>query len=142
MEVKKVMTHNVETISPESTVKEAARRMKDFDIGDLPVWDGKHLVGILTDRDIVVRVIAEGKDTAETKVKDVMSTKVECCFEDQSIKEVVRKMEMKQIRRMPIINHDEILTGMISLGDIAEKCGSKLAFEALYKICEPYNVKH
>jgi len=142
MQIKDLMTRNVEVISPESTLKIAAQKMESLDVGVLPVCDNERLVGMLTDRDIVVRSTAKGDDPNNTKVRDIMSPGVEWCFEDQSIEEVAKQMENRQIRRSPVINHDKNLVGIISLGDLAVRGDEKLAGEALKKISQPAQPKY
>lgn len=118
MEVSKEMTRTVEVIGPDLTVREAAEKMRIAHIGFLPVCDGTRLVGTLTDRDIAVRVDAYGKDSGATKVREVMTPRVEWCFEDDSIGRAARRMEEKQIRRLPVINHEKKLVGVVSRGDL------------------------
>src|SRR5919204_3278857 len=100
MLLKEVMTTDVEVIRPESSVTEAAKKMKSLDVGALPVCDGRRLLGIVTDRDITVRATAEARDPDQTLVRDCMSAEIIYCFEDQSIQEAERLMQEKQIRRL------------------------------------------
>src|ERR671937_1268828 len=101
MQVKEVMTHGVECIRPEATLQEAATKMKELDVGPLPVCgDDDRLVGMLTDRDITIRAVAEGQDPKTARVQDVMTPDITYCFEDQDVKEAARLMEEKQIRRL------------------------------------------
>src|SRR5919202_2191076 len=93
MQLKDVMTRQVEVISPDATLEEAARKMDDLNVGPLPVWDGEHLVGLITDRDITVRATAAGKDPRTTPVSEAMSREVLYCFEDQDVSEAARLME-------------------------------------------------
>lgn len=119
MELKDVMTQNVEIAEAATTLQEAATIMKRLDVGVLPVGDGAKLIGILTDRDITVRATAEGLDPKRAKVGDVMTSDLIYCFEDQAPVEAAIVMQEKQIRRLPVVNHDMKLVGIVSLGDLA-----------------------
>ncbi len=119
MQLKDVMTHNVEVAHVDTSVQEAAKLMKKLDVGSLPVGDGSQLIGMVTDRDITIRATAEGLDPKKTKVKDVMTSDLIYCFEDQAPVEAAVVMQEKQIRRLPIVNHAMKLVGIVSLGDLA-----------------------
>lgn len=121
MKVQEIMASKVETISPINTAKEAARKMHDLHIGSLPVVDGDQLVGIITDRDICVRVTATGRDAAMTQVKEVMGKGVETCFEDQDIDAAAKLMIDHHIRRLVVLNRDNGITGFLSVDNIASK---------------------
>jgi len=123
MLVKDVMTTRPECVGPDDTLQRAAERMKARDIGPLPVCDNDRLADMLTDRDIVVRCVAEGKDPRTAKVRDAMSEGVTYCFEDDDVKEAARLMREKQVRRILVLNRDKRLTGIVSLGDIAVDTG-------------------
>src|SRR5436309_8664365 len=103
MQVKQVMTRGVECISPTTTVQEAARKMKTLDVGPLPICDNDRLTGMITDRDITVRAVAEGCDPKTTTVKDVMTPDVVYCFEDQDVREATKLMKEHQIRRLVVL---------------------------------------
>lgn len=118
-QIKELMTTNPEYIKPETTLIDAAKRMRELDVGMLPVGDGVKLKGMLTDRDITIRAVAEGKDVAKTTAKDIMTPEVLYAFEDQSVDEVVKSMRDKQVRRMIILNRDKDMTGIVALADIA-----------------------
>ena len=142
MQLKEVMTRGVEVVRPNTGLKQAAEKMKDLDIGALPVSDGKSLIGMLTDRDITVRAVAEGRDPLVTEVKDVMTTDVVYCFEDQDVKEAAQIMADRQIRRLPIIDRDKRLVGIVSLGDLAvDISDDSVASDALEGISEPAKPK-
>ena len=135
--LKDVMTSKVEVISPESTIAEAAQRMRDGDFGLLPVGENDRMIGTISDRDIAIRAVAEGKNSS-TKVRDVMSEGVHWCFEDDSVEQAVRVMSENQIRRLPIVSRDKRLTGIVSLADLAvDKTEIGPAAEALAEISEP-----
>jgi CBS domain-containing protein len=132
------MTRNVEVISGDASLKEAATKMKAIDVGFIPVCDGDRLKGILTDRDITIRATADGRDPTKTKVADVMSTDIAYCLEDQEVDEAVSLMEARQIRRLPVLNLDKQLVGIVSLGDIAVHAGDRdMAGETLEEISQP-----
>ena len=138
MQLKEIMTRDVEIIAPEATLQDAAKKMKALNVGLIPVCDGNRITGMLTDRDITVRATAEGRSPTKTKVCEVMSQDVAYCFDDQSIEQAVRLMELKQIRRLPIMSRDERLVGIVSLGDLAVHTGDQvLAGEALMEVSEP-----
>jgi CBS domain-containing protein len=138
MQLKEIMTHEVEVIAPEATLQDAAKKMQRFDIGPLPVCDGERLVGMLTDRDITVRAVAEGCDPKTTTVRQVMTSELVYGFEDQDIQDGTRLMEQYQIRRLPVLNRDKRLVGIVSLGDLAVSPGNQpLAGEVLEQVSEP-----
>jgi CBS domain-containing protein len=138
MQVREIMTRDVETVGSNIVLKEAAAKMKKLDVGLMPVCDGEKLSGVLTDRDITIRATAEGKNPSRTKVSQIMSTDVAYCFEDQEVSEAVSLMEAKQIRRLPILSRDKRLVGVVSLGDIAVHTGDRnLAGETLQEVSEP-----
>jgi len=107
MQLKFVMTKEVEVVHPDSSVQEAAAKMKDLDVGPMPVCDGERLVGMVTDRDISVRATAEGKDPNGTPVREAMTEDVVYCFEDDDVRDAARKMEEHQIRRLIVLNRDK-----------------------------------
>lgn len=119
MRLKDIMTPEVEVIAPDATIQEAARKMQRLDVGPLPVCDGDRLIGMLTDRDITIRAVAEGCDPTTTSVREAMTPDIVYCFEDQDVQEAARLMEQYQIRRLPILNRDKRLVGIVSLGDMA-----------------------
>jgi CBS domain-containing protein len=123
MQLREIMTTDVEMIPPESSVTEAARKMKSLDVGALPVCDGRRLLGMITDRDITVRATAEARDPDHTLVRDCMSPEIVYCFEDQDTKEAERIMQDKQIRRLPVLTRKKQLAGIVALGDLATKTG-------------------
>ena len=131
------MTRGVRTIGPNENLVAAPQAMDELNIGVLPVCDGDRLIGVVTDRDIVVRGVAQDCLANETKVSDVMSAEAISCFEDESIDEVQTRMAQSQIRRLPVIDHHQHLVGMLSLGDLATKGSSEEAGQALTEISEP-----
>jgi CBS domain-containing protein len=138
MQLKEIMTPGVEVVTPEATIQEAAEKMRHLDIGPLPVCDGDRLVGLLTDRDITVRAVAEGRNPTTTQVRDVMTPEVVYGYDDQDSQDAARLMEQYQIRRLPVLNHDKRLVGMVSLGDLAVHAGGQsLAGEVLEQVSAP-----
>jgi len=136
-QLKDVMTRKVEVISPDSTIAQAAQRMRDGDFGLLPVGENDRMIGTISDRDIAIRAVAQGKDSA-TKVRDVMSEGIQWCFEDDSVDQAVKIMSEHQVRRLPIVNRDKRLVGIVALADLAAgKTEIGPAAEALAEISEP-----
>jgi CBS domain-containing protein len=121
MNVSEIMTTDVQVIGPQETLQHAAQLMDQLNVGALPVCDGRHLLGMVTDRDITVRGTAAGFGPEEACVSDVMSTGTEWCTEDQDTDEVMRLMGEAQVRRLPVINTKRELVGIVSLGDLATK---------------------
>jgi len=134
MQVIEVMTNDAHIASPDQSIVDAAKLMADCECGALPVGENDRLVGMITDRDIVIRAIAQGK--ADAKVRDVMSRDVKYCFEEDDIEDVARNMGDLQIRRLPVLNKEKRLTGIISLGDLANSDEVEVATEALCGISE------
>lgn len=116
--IEEVMSTGVTVVSPEQPLQEAARLMADLDVGSLPVCDGKRLLGIVTDRDITVRAIAEGRGV-DTPVREIMSSEVIYATSDQPVEDVMREMSEAQVRRIPVVDADRKLVGIVSLGDLA-----------------------
>jgi len=141
MQIREIMTQGAEVAFLDDTAQEAAAKMRELDVGALPVCDGDGIQGVVTDRDMAIRLVAEGHDPARTKVSDIMTPGVSYCFDNQSVEEAVMLMEAQQIRRLPILNRDKQLVGMLSLGDLALRTegteDEDLADEALKDISEP-----
>ena len=139
MQVKEVMTRGVECMRPDATLQEAARKMRELDVGPLPVCgDNDRLVGMLTDRDITVRAVAEGQDPKSALVRDIMTPSIIYCFEDQDVTEAARLMKENQIRRLVVLNRNKRLVGIVSLGDLAVETGDEeLAGKTLEEVSEP-----
>ena len=126
-----VMEREVKLANPDDNVQQAARMMREADVGVLPVGEGDRLVGMVSDRDIAMRLAAEGRDPARTKVRDVMSPDVRYVYEDEDLEHVAENMAEQQVRRLPVMNRDKRLIGIVSLGDIATGPRSHLAGKAL-----------
>jgi len=119
MKISDIMTRNVRVVSPDKTIQEAARLMDEMNVGVLPVCDGRRLRGMITDRDITVRATAAGLPPDTTRVRDVMSDNVWWCFDDDDVGHIVQLMSDHQIRRLPVVDHDKHLVGIVALGDLA-----------------------
>ena len=135
MKLKEAMTTNVRLAKPDQTIREAAQAMAEVDSGVLPVSENDRLIGMITDRDIAVRGVGEGKGP-ETSVREVMTDHVDYCFEDQDVEEVTKNMASIKVRRLPVLNRDKRLVGIISLGDIAQS-GEARIDQALGRISRP-----
>lgn len=120
MLAKEIMTKNVVLGSPDMTLREAAQKMKSGDFGMLPIGENDRLVGSVTDRDIVIRGIAEGKNVDQMKVRDVMSKGIHYCFEDQDVDEIAKNFSRHKIRRLPVLNRDKRMVGILSLADLTQ----------------------
>lgn len=135
--IKDVMSTDVQVISPDATITEAAQHMRDGDFGMLPVGENDRMVGAISDRDIAIRAAAEGLD-GKTKVREVMSDGIHWVYDDESIERASQVMAERQIRRLPIVNRDKRLVGIVALGDVAVRERKvKPAAEALCGISEP-----
>lgn len=119
MKIRDIMTRDVELVNPSTTLQEAARRMRDADTGFLPVGEDDKLVGTVTDRDITVRCVAEGANPTEATVKDAMTDELVYIFDDQDSADAAQMMSERKIRRLPVINRDKRLVGVLSIGDVA-----------------------
>ena len=135
--VRDYMTTHVETLDPDWTVQEAARKMKDYDFGFLPVVENARIVGALTDRDVTVRVIAEGRDPVRTLVRDVMSRDVIAAQEEDPLEAVYELLKERQLRRLPVVDEQRRLSGMITLARIAREQGEEAAGEILKEVVVP-----
>lgn len=133
MKISECMTRDVKLASPDMSLREAARLMGACDAGALPVGENDRLVGMLTDRDIAVRGMAEGKGP-EAKVRDAMSREVRWCFEDDDVEACLQTMADEQIRRMPVLNRAKRLVGIVALGDLTEATQPQLAGRTLSAI--------
>ncbi len=136
MLVRDIMTRDVRLLAPHSTLQEAARQMRDDNIGSLPVADGDRLVGYVTDRDLVVRGLAEGFP-ADTHIHDVMTEQVLYCFEEEEVEDVAANMAHNQVRRLPVISRDKRLVDIVALGDLATKAADASAEDALEGVSKP-----
>lgn len=136
MKVSEVMSRKVEMTSPDDSIQRAAQMMARIDAGILPVAAGDRLVGMITDRDIAIRGVGAGRNPSETPVNEVMTREVKYCFEDDDVNDVAENMAQLQVRRLPVLNHDKRLTGIVSLGDIARDHEPGQAGSALHYISQ------
>jgi CBS domain-containing protein len=136
MRVAEVMTRDVRLIEPNQTIRDAARLMAEMDAGIVPVREGDRLVGMITDRDIAVRAVAQGRGP-DTAVREVMTDEVKYCYEDDDTNDVARNMADIQVRRLPVLTREKRLAGIISLGDMALSDEAGKAGEAVAGISQP-----
>ncbi|HLO33543.1 MAG TPA: CBS domain-containing protein [Anaerolineales bacterium] len=138
MKLKEIMTKDVEVIHPDEPLRAVAQKMRARDIGFLPVCDGDRLIGVVTDRDIIVRATAEGMDPNGIIGRDLMTSPIIYCFDDQDVEEAARVMEQNQIRRVAVLSRaDKRLVGVVSLGDIATNGTKDVSAEVLQSVSEP-----
>jgi CBS domain-containing protein len=138
MLLRDVMTRGIKEIPANATIVEAAERMRSLDVGALPVCQNDKLVGVITDRDIAIRTVADGRDPKATAVSDAMSKSVVYCYEDDSVESAAKLMEEKQIRRLPVFDRNNRAVGIVSLGDLAVRNhDDRLSGEVLERISEP-----
>jgi CBS domain-containing protein len=130
MQVQEVMTPKLESVDPERSLQETACKMRDLNIGSLPVLESGQLIGMITDRDICCRAVGDGRDTAMTKVRDIMSGDVTYCYNDQDVAVAARLMENKHVRRLAVLNRDKTMAGFLSVDDLA-RYSHELACEVL-----------
>jgi CBS domain-containing protein len=136
MKISEVMTTEVETISADQTAREAASFMLRADAGSIPVCEGDKVVGMITDRDIAVRGVAEGRGP-DTPVSELMSDGIICARADEDVQEVARRMSQEQIRRLPVLDADDRLCGIVSLGDLSRETRGDAAQQALEGVSAP-----
>lgn len=137
MQIREVMTPEVTTVRPDSTLIEVAKIMREEDIGSVPVTDNERLLGMVTDRDIVVRAIVEGHDGLDRTAADVMSPDVHCCAAEDDVEDVLRDMGDQQVRRLPVVDDGQRLVGIVSLGDLSREAKPKQAGKSLKDISQP-----
>ena len=138
MKVRDIMSSPVEMIAPDAMITEAADKMKSYDVGVLPVEKDGDIVGVITDRDIVVRAIADELDPHKTPVSKAMTFDAMCCSEDTEMEEAARIMKEKKIHRLLVLDESDTVSGILSIGDIAIKMNDEhLLYEVLEKVCEP-----
>jgi len=130
MLVREIMRPKLESILPSASLRDAAQKMRDLNLGSLPVAEDGKLVGMITDRDICCRGVADGFDPANTMVREIMSRDISFCFSDDSVTDAVRQMESRHIRRLAVLNHDKTVAGFLSVDDLA-RYSRQLAGEVL-----------
>jgi CBS domain-containing protein len=136
MRVNEAMTREVDIVDPNTAVRDAARRMRDDNVGSLPVGENDRLIGMVTDRDIVVRSVAENRSAGTTAVREVMSEHVYYCYEDDDIEQAAQIMAEHQVRRLPVLNRNKRLVGIVALADLA-RLPTEAAHQALQGVSEP-----
>ena len=136
MKISDVMTPNIETVTPDQTARDAARFMLRAEAGSIPVCEGDRVIGMITDRDIAVRGVAEGRGP-ETPVRDLMSDGIICAHENDDVEEVAQRISDEQVRRLPVLDSNERLVGIVSRGDLARDTGGEAAHEALEGVSQP-----
>ena len=138
MKVKDVMHQGIAWVQPDTPLAEIAKTMRDQDIGSIPVGENDRLVGMVTDRDIVVRGLAAGGDCAQLKAGDVMTKPIVYCRADEDIEDSLRIMEKNQVRRLPVIDGNKRMVGILSVSDIAAKTGRSLTGEVVQSVAQPH----
>jgi predicted transcriptional regulator len=131
MKVKEMMHKGVEWVAAETPVAMLARKMMQHDIGAIPVGDNDRLIGMVTDRDITVRAVANGKDISKLTAKDVMTKGIVYCQDSEDVNDAVRIMESKKIRRLPVLDENKRMVGMLSLGDVSHTASHEIAAEVM-----------
>ena len=137
MRLSNIMTGAIQTVAPGASLAEAAKKMASADIGSLPVCDGRRLLGMVTDRDITIRATAEGRDPKTTPVRDCLSPDPAYGLEDQDLKEAAQLMQEKQVRRLPVLNRDKQLVGIVALADLAAEGGKKDVARTVKEVSTP-----
>ena len=136
MRVSEAMTRDVRLCTPGQTIREVAQTMAEIDAGSMPVGENDRLIGMITDRDIAIRAVAAGKGP-DTPVREVMSEHIHYCFDDEEVDDVAQNMGDIRVRRLPVINRDKRLVGIISLGDVAQKEDTHTTGEATAGVSQP-----
>ena len=136
MQVQEIMTHGAEVIDPNTTIRDAARKMRADNVGALPVGENDRLVGMVTDRDIAMRGVAEDRSGGNTTVREVMSEHVYYCFDDDDVDQAASTMAEHQVHRLPVLNRDKRLVGLVALADLA-RSGTDAVKRAIQGISEP-----
>ena len=119
-QIKDVMSNNFKFMAPDSPVSQVAEQMRDMDCGFMPLAENDKMIGMITDRDITIRAVAEGKNPADVKAREIMTAKTYYCYDDQDVEEVCNNMGEIQVRRLPVVNRDKRLVGIVSMGDLAQ----------------------
>ena len=137
MLVKEIMSGTVQWVEPETTIYDAASKMREFNVGSLPVKGADGLDGIITDRDIACRCVAQAWDPASTTVQEAMSRDLTTCLDDERVDEAARTMEANKVRRLPVLNHQDELVGMLTLSDVARGASYKLSGHVIAEVNQP-----
>jgi len=139
MKVHEIMTAHARCVSPENTLVEAAGLMRELDVGALPVCEGDRVLGMITDRDITVRAVANRRDPNATTVSEVMTPDATTVFADQEVEQAARVMQQREVRRLPVLGRENRLVGIVSLGDIAMSSNPAFSGTTLREVSEPHN---
>jgi CBS domain-containing protein len=136
MQVKEAMHTGVEWVEPDTPITTVAQKMRDLDIGAIPVCEKDHLVGMITDRDITCRAVANDADFSRLKAGDIMTKDVVYCRDTEDLQDAIHLMENKQLRRMPAIDEDKRMVGMLSLGDVSHAASHQIAGEVIKAVSD------
>src|ERR687895_864749 len=136
MRVSDAMTRDVRIVTPGQSIREVAKLMQEIDAGSMPVGENDRLIGMITDRDIAIRAVAQGKGP-DTPVREVMSKDIKFCYDDEDLEHVAKNMGDIQVRRLPVVNREKRLVGIISLGDVARTEGGDTTGEAVSGVSQP-----
>ena len=134
MKVRDIMTKHAEWIDADTPLKDVAKKMRDKNIGCLPVGENDRLIGMITDRDIACRAVADARDPVSTKARDVMTKGIAFCFDDQTDEDAAEMMEGKKIHHLPVLNREKRLVGVLSLGDLALRSSKALSAELIHLV--------
>ena len=138
MQISEIMSRDVVIVSPSDSLQMVAQKMAEIDSGIMPVGEKDRLVGIVTDRDIVLRAVAKGKTPGKSTARDVMSPDIKYCYEDETLENAARNMSTLQVKRLPVLNREKRLVGIVSLGDLAmEPKADEQSKDALVGISQP-----
>jgi CBS domain-containing protein len=137
MLIKEIMTPNPEIVRFEDPVIKAAKVMKEINVGAIPIFDGEDAVGLVTDRDITIRLVAEGRDPKTLKVGDIMSSEVITCKDNADAQEAAKIMKQKNVRRLLVKNEQNKIVGLVTLGDLATSIGKEVSGDVLQEISKP-----
>lgn len=137
MKIHEIMTPDVQCVSPQTNLVDTAGLMQELNVGSLPVCEQEEVRGIVTDRDIIVRAVAAAADPKQTRVRDVMTEGVACVYDDEDVSAASRVMEERKIRRVPVMNRNNRLVGIVSLGDLAVDGSASLSGEVLQDVSRP-----
>lgn len=134
MQVKDIMTSNVEALSPDASIRTLARKMRDLNLGTIPIEEDGKITGMVTDRDLVLRGLADGRDPEKTFARDIMSKEVTFCYDDQDVPDVAHLMEEKKLYRLPVVTHDGKMVGLFSVSDLAQHAAYELTGEVMHAV--------
>lgn len=134
MQVKDIMTSNVEALPPSASIKTLARKMRDLNLGTIPIEEDGKITGMVTDRDLVLRGLADSRDPDKTFARDIMSHDVTFCYDDQDVPDVAHLMEEKKLYRLPVVTHDGKMVGLFSVSDLAQHAAYELTGEVMHAV--------